>query len=86
MNQATVEVRGLKASGRHGASAGEKDSCLIHPDQLGAFILAHSQARWVFHNVAFDFWVVNRHLSGRGEEEALRAWWADQPESVSPPP
>jgi hypothetical protein len=58
------------------ASAGGDANCLIHPDQVGTFLLAHPQARWVFHNVAFDFWVVDRHLCERGEEGARTAWWA----------
>jgi hypothetical protein len=57
------------------ACAGGDASGLVHPDQLGAFILAHPRARWVFHHVAFDFWVVDRHLRDRGEGEARRAWW-----------
>ena len=48
---------------------------LIHPDQVGAFILAHADGRFVCHNASFDFWVVDRHLRGRGEEEARRIWW-----------
>jgi hypothetical protein len=49
---------------------------LIHPGQLGAFLLAHRDRRFVGQNVAFDFWVVERHLRERGETEALHAWWA----------
>jgi hypothetical protein len=29
----------------------------------------------VFHNAAFDFWVIDRHLRDRDERLALRAWW-----------
>ena len=57
------------------ACAGAAACCLVHPDQVAAFILAHPRARWVFHNAAFDFWVVDRHLRVRGEEAARRAWW-----------
>jgi hypothetical protein len=57
------------------ASAGATSSCLIHPDQVGRFILAHPRARLVFHNCAFDFWVIDRHLRERGEEAARSAWW-----------
>ncbi len=62
------------------ASAGERDSCLIHPDDLGAFVLAHQGLHWICHNSPFDFWVVEQHLHRRGEEGARRAWWriADQ--------
>lgn len=48
--------------------------CLIHPDQVGAFILAHSHAQFVFHNAAFDFWVIDRHLRERHEKDARQAW------------
>src|SRR5262249_34894659 len=56
-------------------SAGDTCSAVIHPDQVGRFILAHPRARFVFHNVAFDFWVIDRHLKERGEEQARGAWW-----------
>jgi DNA polymerase I-like protein with 3'-5' exonuclease and polymerase domains len=57
------------------ASAGEQDSCLIHPDDLGRFVLAHRGLHWICHHAAFDFWAVERHLRDRGEEQAQRAWW-----------
>src|SRR5262245_35716296 len=57
------------------ASAGEQDSCLIHPDDVGRFILAHRGLHWICHHAAFDFWAVEQHLGGRGEEEARKAWW-----------
>lgn len=57
------------------ASAGGQANCLIHPDQLGEFVLAHAGAHFVFHNVAFDFWVVDRHLLECDQEAARRAWW-----------
>jgi hypothetical protein len=57
------------------ASAGEQDSCLIHPDDLGKFVLAHRSLHFVCHNAAFDFWAVAQHLRCSGEEEALGAWW-----------
>jgi hypothetical protein len=57
------------------ASAGEADSCLIHPDDVGKFILEHRRLHFVCHNAAFDFWVVEQHLRCRGEQEALAAWW-----------
>jgi hypothetical protein len=49
--------------------------CLIHPDDLGQFLLAHRGLRFVAHNAAFDFWVVEHHLRQRGEEEARSIWW-----------
>jgi hypothetical protein len=57
------------------ASAGEEASALIHPEDVGSFVLAHRGLHWVCHNVAFDFWVVEQHLRQRGEESAWRAWW-----------
>src|SRR5262245_24702421 len=48
------------------ASAGEEDSCLIHPDDVGPFILAHKNLHVIGHNAGgFDFWVVERHLRER---------------------
>ena len=58
------------------ATAGETESCLIHPDDVGRFVLAHRGLRFVCHNAAFDFWVIEHHLRRRGEEEARSAWWA----------
>jgi len=62
------------------ASAGGKSHCLIHPDDLARFILAHKHLHIICHNAAFDFWVVENHLRIRGEEKARQAWWrvADQ--------
>jgi site-specific DNA-adenine methylase len=59
------------------ASASDDSShCLIHPDDLARFVLAHKGVRWVAHNSSFDFWTVEHHLRQRGEQEALAAWWA----------
>jgi DNA polymerase I-like protein with 3'-5' exonuclease and polymerase domains len=58
------------------ASAGDKSSCLIHPDDLGRFIQTHKGLHFVCHNAAFDFWVVAEHLKQRGEDDAHRVWWA----------
>ena len=48
---------------------------LIHPDRVGSFVLDHRGCDFICHNVAFDFWVVARHLELRDESEALNAWW-----------
>jgi hypothetical protein len=56
------------------ASSGT-EHVLIHPDQLGRFLLAHQDRDIVFQNVAFDFWVICEHLKARGEAEALACWW-----------
>lgn len=58
------------------ASAGENNSCLIHPDDLGRFILSHKGLHIVCHHAAFDFWVIEEHLRRRHEEQARQAWWA----------
>jgi len=47
---------------------------LIHPDDLGEFILCHSASVFVCHDVAFDFWVIHQHLSVTGETQALQDW------------
>jgi DNA polymerase family A len=57
------------------ASAGADANVIIHPDDVGAFVLAHRDLHFICHNVDFDFWVVEDHLRRRGEEEARRAWW-----------
>src|SRR4029077_10432518 len=57
------------------ASGGDTVNVLVHPDQVGAFVLAHTQARFVTHDVATQFWVIERHLHDRGEDEARTAWW-----------
>jgi DNA polymerase I-like protein with 3'-5' exonuclease and polymerase domains len=56
------------------ASSGDQH-CLIHPDRFGDFILAHQRRHFVFHNVAFDFWVVTKHLDAKGASAALDRWW-----------
>lgn len=58
------------------ASAGELENYLIHPDDLGTFILAHRSLHFICHNSSFDFWVVENHLRQRGEDSARQAWWA----------
>jgi hypothetical protein len=57
------------------ASAGDDANCVIHPDDVGKFILAHRRLHFICHNAAFDFWVLAEHLRRRGEDESLRAWW-----------
>ena len=55
------------------ASSG-RQNVLIHPDDVGKFILTHPQADIVCHNAAFDFWVIDQHLSVRGETKASKVW------------
>ena len=44
---------------------------LVHPDDVGSFLLRHVDSAIVFHNVAFDFWVLNNHV----DEPARDALW-----------
>ena len=52
-----------------------RQHAIIHPDQVAEFILQHADAHFVFHNAAFDFWVINQHLREHGAEEARLKWW-----------
>ena len=52
-----------------------RQHALLRPDQVADFILRHADARYVFFNVAFDFWVVDHQLRDQGEEKARRTWW-----------
>jgi hypothetical protein len=72
---ALIEGHKIPALALASASTGDQHR-LIHPDRVGEFILAHEGLDYVFHNVAFDFWVVAEHLALRREDEALQAWWA----------
>lgn len=47
---------------------------LVHPDNLGAFVLAHTDLPVVFHNAAFDFWVVHEHLVRHKQRKAAAVW------------
>ena len=58
------------------ASFGLTGNVVIHPADIGPFICQHRFLRFVGHDVAVDFWVVEQHLRLRGEAEALAAWWA----------
>ena len=51
-----------------------KNHYLVHPDDLGAFVLAHADLPIVFHNAAFDFWVVHEHLVRHKRPKAAAAW------------
>jgi DNA polymerase I-like protein with 3'-5' exonuclease and polymerase domains len=68
-------LREVPALALASASAGRDASSLLHPDQVGDFILAHRDCQVVCHNASFDFWVLEQHLRLRGEEQALAAWW-----------
>jgi hypothetical protein len=58
------------------SASSETEHCLIHPDRLAPFILLHQDRHLVFHNAAFDVWVVARFLGEPRERKALEAWWA----------
>ena len=47
---------------------------LVHPDDLGAFILAHAGHHIICHNASFDYWVIHEHLR-RHHRKALAVWW-----------
>jgi len=47
---------------------------LIHPEDVGQFLLTNSQSEFVCHNAGFDFWVTHKHLAETGEVDALESW------------
>jgi hypothetical protein len=57
------------------AASDGRTHVLIHPDQLDAFLFQHRRACFVGHNVQSDFWVVDQHLSVRGDPRARRVLW-----------
>lgn len=56
------------------ASDGER-TLIIHPDDARRFLIAHRDGHFVFHNVAFDFWVLERHFRSRDDDDATRLLW-----------
>lgn len=52
-----------------------KSLVLIHPEDFGAFLIAHRKAHFVFHNLAFDWHVLHEELLRRGEKPAARVLW-----------
>lgn len=53
---------------------------LIHPSRTGRFVRRHADRLLVFHNVAFDYHVIRRHLIQAGKPKTARIWqdFADQ--------
>lgn len=51
-----------------------KTHYVVHPDDLGAFVRAHHDLPIVFHNAAFDFWVVHEHLVRIRQPKAAAVW------------
>jgi len=56
------------------ASDGER-TVLGHPAHISRFVRSHVETPLVFHNVGFDFWVVERALREVGDTEAIKIWW-----------
>jgi DNA polymerase I-like protein with 3'-5' exonuclease and polymerase domains len=56
------------------ASDGER-TALVHPKDLARFLAAHRDVPFVGHNIAFDYWVVDKALAG---DEPARAAWRDK--------
>jgi len=51
------------------------NSCIIRPERISDFLVAHRDREFVFHNVAFDFWVIEEHLRKMEHSEALTLLW-----------
>lgn len=49
---------------------------LVRPSDVRAFLNVHLDRDLVFHNAAFDFWVLNQYLGGMGEQPVSDALWA----------
>ena len=69
-------AHGVHRLARFAASFGPTGTVVIHPVDVGRFIHQHRFLRFVGHDVAVDFSVVEQHLRLHGEAEALAAWWA----------
>lgn len=52
-----------------------KKLVLLHPENFGAFLLAHRSAHFVAHNAAFDWWVLHNECKRRGDARAVRILW-----------
>jgi hypothetical protein len=58
------------------ASASTGDvTCLIHPNAVAAFLEAHQDRHLVFHNAAFDFWVLVAHVRRNGPTGSESLLW-----------
>ncbi len=58
------------------AGFGPTGTVTIDPADVGRFIRKYGFLRFVGHDVAIDFWVIEQHLRLIGEAEVLAAWWA----------
>ena len=47
---------------------------VIHPDDLGGFLIAHLDSEFVCFDAGRVFWIVHKHLTLRAEAEALQVW------------
>jgi len=48
---------------------------VLPASQAAAFLRAHAQRHLVFHNVAFDFWVLHEHCRQTGASDACTLLW-----------
>jgi len=59
-----------------GVAATGQDACLLHPDHVGAFLLAHRNSTLICHDAALLHWVLVHYLrGGTGGSEALEVLW-----------
>ena len=52
-----------------------KDNYLIHPSRISEFISLHAKKHYIFHNIPFDFWVIDKYLSENNHTESRLSWW-----------
>ncbi len=52
-----------------------KTSFFIKNSELANFILLHKDKHFVFQNIPFDFWVVDKYLRQNHQQEALASWY-----------
>ncbi len=50
-------------------------NCIVHPDDLGRFMLTHRDSQFAFFNIAFDVPVMEQALKERGEGGAIGVLW-----------
>lgn len=57
------------------SASNSKMSYLIHPSKIMQFIQKHKEKHFVFQNIAFDFWVIEKYLRERQETDILKIWF-----------
>jgi DNA polymerase I-like protein with 3'-5' exonuclease and polymerase domains len=55
------------------ASTGH-EHVVLPPEQVSEFIRVHHASEFVFHNAAFDYWVVDRHLREKRDKGTRYLW------------